>query len=84
MKPRSANKADLFVDEHHCIKLDTLDNLLAEIDLAALATEIDVIAPRLESPHGGRPLSSAETRGRILASNLSYNRPGRAVGVSVA
>ena len=50
MKPRSAIKTDLFADELHRKKIDTLGDPLAEIesyiDFAALAAEVDRIAPR--------------------------------------
>ena len=45
MKPRRAIKTDLFADEHHRKKIDSLGNLLAEIeshiDFVALAAEVD-------------------------------------------
>lgn len=49
MKPRSAIKTDLFADEHHRKKIDSLDDPLAEIeshiDFAVLAAEFDRVAP---------------------------------------
>jgi hypothetical protein len=49
MKPHSAIKTDLFADEHHRKKIDSLDDPLAEmdshIDFAALAAEVDRVAP---------------------------------------
>ena len=51
-----AIKTDLFADEHHRKKIDTLGDPLAEIesyiDFAALAAEVDRIAPRPVSPQG--------------------------------
>lgn len=45
MKPRSAIKADLFADEHHRKKIDSLGGSLADIeshiDFASLAAEVD-------------------------------------------
>ncbi|HCG39239.1 MAG TPA: IS5/IS1182 family transposase, partial [Pseudomonas sp.] len=50
MKKRTAIKTDLFADEHHRKKIDTLGDPLAEIesyiDFAALAAEVDRVAPR--------------------------------------
>jgi hypothetical protein len=49
MKPRNAIKTDLFADEHHRQQIDALGDPLSEIDshidFAALAAEIDRIAP---------------------------------------
>ena len=49
LKPRSAIKTDLFAFDHHRKKIDSLGDPLAEIesyiDLAALAAEVDRIAP---------------------------------------
>lgn len=59
MKPRSAIETDLFADQRHRNKIDSRSDPLAEIeshiDLAALAGEIDRVAPRLVSAKGGRP-----------------------------
>ena len=59
MKP--AIKTDLFADEHHRKKIDSLGDPLAEIesclDFAALAVEVDRIARLTGGPHaagGGR------------------------------
>ena len=50
MKPRSAIKTDLFADEYHREKIDSLGDPLAEIeshiDFAALAAQVDRVAPR--------------------------------------
>jgi hypothetical protein len=50
MKPCSAIKTDLFADDHHRKKIDSLGDPLAEIeshiDFAALAAEVDRVAPR--------------------------------------
>ncbi|MDR0737131.1 MAG: transposase, partial [Zoogloeaceae bacterium] len=77
MKPRSAIKTDLFADEHHRQKIDALGDPLSEIDLhidfAALAAEIDRIAPRLVNPQGGRPPYPTETMARILVLKRLYN-----------
>ena len=77
MKPRSAIKTDLFADEHHRKKIDTLGDPLTEIeshiDFAALATEIDRVAPRPVSPQGGRPPYPTETMVRILVLKRLYN-----------
>ena len=77
MKPRSAIKTDLFADELHRKKIDTLGDPLAEIesyiDFAALAAEVDRIAPRPVSPQGGRPPYPTETMVRILVLKRLYN-----------
>jgi transposase, IS5 family len=62
MNKRSAIKTDLFAQDHHKQTLDKLGDPLTEIeayiDFAALATQVDLIAPRPVSPQGGRtPLS---------------------------
>lgn len=53
MKRRSAIKTDLFADVHHREKLDKLGDPLAQIesciDFAALAAEVDRVAPRRAS-----------------------------------
>jgi IS5 family transposase len=70
MKKRTAIKTDVFADDHHRKKIDTLGDPLAEIetymDFGALAAEVERVAPRLVSPQGGRPPYSAETMVRIL------------------
>lgn len=77
MKPRSAIKTDLFADEQHREKLDTLGDPLIEIeshiDFAALAAEIDRVAPRPVSSQGGRPPYPTETMVRILVLKRLYN-----------
>ena len=77
MKPRSAIKTDLFADEHHRKKIDTLGDPLAEIesyiDFVALAAEVDRIAPRPVSAQGGRPPYPTETMVRILVLKRLYN-----------
>lgn len=77
MKPRSAIKTDLFADQHHTQALDKLGDPLAEIegciDFAALAAEVDRIAPRPVSTQGGRPPFPTETMVRILVLKRLYN-----------
>jgi IS5 family transposase len=79
MKPRSAIKTDLFAAEHRRDKIDCLGDPLAEIgtciDFAALAAEVDRVAPRLVSAHGGRPPFPTETVVRILVLKRLYNLP---------
>ena len=45
MKPRSAMKTDLFADEHHRKKIDSMGDPLADIeshiDFGSLAAEVD-------------------------------------------
>lgn len=77
MKKRTAIKTDLFAAESHREKLDELGDPLAEIaaciDFAALAAEVDRVAPRVESPRGGRPPFPTETMVRILVLKRLYN-----------
>ena len=77
MKRRSAIKTDLFADELHRKKIDSLGDPLAaiesHIDFTALATEVDRIAPRPESRQGGRPPYPTETMVRILVLKRLYN-----------
>lgn len=77
MKPRSGIKTDLFADEQHRKKIDTLGDPLTEIeshiDFVALAAEIDRVAPRPVSPQGGRPPYPTETMVRILVLKRLYN-----------
>lgn len=77
MKKRTAIKTDLFADQHHRKKIDSLGDPLAEIesyiDFAALATEVDRVAPRPVSPQGGRPPYPTETMVRILVLKRLYN-----------
>ena len=77
MKKRTAIKTDLFADEQHRKKVDTLGDPLVEIesciDFPALAAEVDRVAPRPVSPQGGRPPYPMETMGRILVLKRLYN-----------
>lgn len=78
MKPHSAIKTALFADEHHRKKIDALGDPLVQIesyiDFAALAAEVDRIAPRPVSPQGGHPPYPAERMVRILVLKRLYNR----------
>lgn len=77
MKLRSAIKTDLFAEEHHRQKIDSLGDPLADIEshinFPALAAKVDAIAPRLVSPQGGRPPYPTETMVRILVLKRLYN-----------
>jgi IS5 family transposase len=77
MKRRNAIKTDLFADTHHREKIDKLGDPLSEIgsyiDFVALASEVDRIAPRPDSPQGGRPPFPTETMVRILVLKRLYN-----------
>ncbi|MFZ2207067.1 MAG: IS5 family transposase [Porticoccaceae bacterium] len=77
MKKRTAIKTDLFADEQHRKKIDTLGDPLVEIesyiDFPALATEVDRVAPRPVSPQGGRPPYPTETMVRIPVLKRLYN-----------
>lgn len=77
MKKRSAIKSDLFADQQHKQTLDKLGDPLTEIeaciDFAALASEVDRIAPRPLSLQGGRPPFPSETMVRILVLKRLYN-----------
>ena len=77
MKPRSAIKTDLFADEHHRKKIDSLGDPLIDIeshiDFAALAAEVDRVAPRTVSAQGGRPPYPTETMVRIRVPKRLYN-----------
>ena len=77
MKPRSAIKTDLFADEPHRKKIDSLGDPLADIeshiDFVALAAEVDEVAPRPASAQGGRPPYPTETMVRILVLKRLYN-----------
>ena len=77
MKPRSAIKTDLFADESHRAKIDALGDPLQEIeshiDFAALAAQVDRVAPRTVSAQGGRPPYPTETMVRILVLKRLYN-----------
>jgi len=76
MKPRSAIEAGRFADEHHRKKIGTLGDPLTEIeshiDFAALAAEVDRVAPRPVSPKGGRPPYPTETMVRSLVLKRLY------------
>ncbi|EEG07113.1 IS5 family transposase, partial [Pseudogulbenkiania ferrooxidans] len=77
MKQRNAIKNDLFAADHHRQKIDRLGDPLAEIEkhinFAALAAEVDRVAPRPVSPQGGRPPFPTETMVRILVLKRLYN-----------
>lgn len=77
MSYRSAIKPDLFAAEHHRQKLDALGDPLVEIeahiDFAALAAEVDQVAPRPDRSQGGRPSYPTETRVRIVVLKRLYN-----------
>lgn len=77
MNKRSAIKTDLFAQDHHKQTLDKLGDPLTEIeafiDFAALAAQVDLIAPRPVSPQGGRPPYPTETMVRILVLKRLYN-----------
>lgn len=77
MKRRNAIKTDLFADTQHREKIDKLGDPLSEIgsciDFAALAAEVDRIAPRPVSPQGGRPPFPTEAMVRILVLKRLYN-----------
>jgi IS5 family transposase len=77
MKRRTAIKMDLFATDAHRRKIDTLGDPLVEIesciDFAALAGEVDRVAPRPASPQGGRPPFPTETMVRILVLKRLYN-----------
>lgn len=77
MKRRSAIKTDLFAADRHRKKIDDLGDPLQRIgrhiDFAALAQCVDDVAPRPNSPQGGRPPYPTETMVRILALKRLYN-----------
>lgn len=77
MKKRSAIKTDLFADTHHREKLDKpggpLMAIEACIDFAALAAEVDRIAPRPVGPEGDRSPLSTETMVRIRVLKRPYD-----------
>lgn len=77
MKPRSAIKTDLFSADQRREKIDCLGDPLTEIeshiDFAALAAEVDRVAPRPVSAMGGRPPYPTETMVRILVLKRLYN-----------
>ena len=77
MKRRSAIQTDLFAADRRKEKIDRLGDPLMDIgehiDFAALAAEVDRIAPRPVSPQGGRPPFPTETMTRILVLKRLYN-----------
>ncbi len=77
MKKRGAIKTDLFAAHEHRAKIDRLGDPLAQIasriDFAALAAEVDRVAPRPVSLQGGRPPFPTETMVRILVLKRLYN-----------
>ena len=74
---RSAIKPDLFADQEHKNKIETLGDPLVDIekyiDFAALAARLDQVAPRVVSPKGGRPAYPTETMVRILVLKRLHN-----------
>jgi IS5 family transposase len=74
---RSAIKPDLFADQHHKTKIDSLGDPLLDIethiDFVALAAKVDEVAPRPESVKGGRPAYPTEVMVRILVLKRLYN-----------
>lgn len=77
MSKRSALRPDLFAGQRRESKLDRLgDPLIAlnkYIDFAALAAEVDRVAPRPDSAQGGRPPYPTETMVRILVVKRLHN-----------
>ena len=77
MKPHSAIKSDLFAAESRGPKIDSLGDPLVKIsrvvDFAALASEVDRVAPRVVSGKGGRPPFPTETMVRILVLKRLHN-----------
>jgi hypothetical protein len=59
MKPISAIKTDVFAADAHRRKINSLGDSLADIgsciDLAALAAQVDCVAPRPVGTQDGRP-----------------------------
>ena len=74
---KTALKHDLFAYEAHERKIESLGDPLQRIDsyidFQALAARIDRIAPRPDSPLGGRPAYPTETMVRILVLKRLYN-----------
>ena len=74
---RSAIKPDLFADQEHKSKIDSLGDPLVDIekhiDFMALAAKVDLVSPRVASPKGGRPAYPIETMVRILVLKRLYN-----------
>lgn len=77
MKQKSAVKTSLFAAEEREQKIDRKGDLLSTLDkhvsFAALATEIDRIAPRPSCKQGGRPPYPTELMVRILVLQHLYN-----------
>ena len=76
MKLRSAIKTDLFAADVRKEKIDRLGDPLTaieeHIDFAALAAEVDRVAPRPVSLQGGRPPFPTEVMVRILVLKRLY------------
>ena len=74
---RSAIKTDLFAGDKRRTKLDKLGDPLAlldrHIDFAALAAQVDRVAPRPTSAQGGRPPYPTETMVRLLVVKRLHN-----------
>ena len=74
---RSAIKPDLFADQEHKSKIDSLGDPLVDIekhiDFMALAAKVDLVSPRVASPKGGRPAYPTETMVRVLVLKRLYN-----------
>ena len=74
---RSAIKPDLFAEQEHRNKLDSLGDPLLDIvkhmDFAALAARVDEVAPRKDAGKGGRPAYPTETMVRIVVLKRLYN-----------
>ena len=70
MEPSIAIKGDLFVAESQAPKTDSLGDPLVKIiqvvDVAALASEVDRLAPRGVTAKGGRSAFPPETMAGIL------------------
>lgn len=74
---RSAIKTDLFAGDKRRTRLDKLGDPLAlldrHIDFAALAAQVDRVAPRPTSAQGGRPPYPTETMVRLLVVKRLHN-----------
>ena len=77
MPKKSAIKTSLFAAEEREQKLDRKGDLLStlnqHVNFAALAAEIDHIAPRPSDKRGGRPPYPTELMVRILVLQHLYN-----------
>jgi hypothetical protein len=77
MKSHSAIKSDLFAAEPWAPKIDSLGDPLVKIrqvvSFAALAREVDRVAPRVVSAKGDRPPFPTETMVRVLELNRLHN-----------